>query len=119
MGTFIPTTKLYSCGSRGGAAMWCGAVEGWNRCAYWGKRWTGIKEKDKMCIMMVTYMELCHTVLGLLGYKHHHKPLGRRERGGKVGRKEGEGSREGGNSSGEVTCKTPVLYHNGPLVYCV
>ena len=83
MGTFIPTTKLYSCGSRGGAAMWCGAVEGWNRCAYWGKTWTGIKEKDKMCIMMVTYMELCHTVLGLLGYKHHHKPLGRRERGGR------------------------------------
>ena len=72
-----------------------------------GKRWMGIKEKDKMCIMMVTYMELCHTVLGLLGYKHHHKPLGRRERGGrevegKVGRKEGEGSREGGKWGSDV-----------------
>ena len=57
--------------------MWCGDVEGWKVdfvCAL-GLRgaWVGIKKKDKMC--MVTYMEPCHAVLGLLGYKHHHKPL--------------------------------------------
>ena len=51
----------------------CGGVEG-GLCVCSGvKRWVGINKKDKMC--MVTYMEPCHAVLGLLGYKHHHEPL--------------------------------------------